>query len=224
MSMTFASPLVAIALFCALMSLGILGIFLVKNPPLSSGSTRLWLFLGLGVFPIGVASTGNLNGFEVTKSRAFCGSCHVMVPHALDSNNRESLSLASRHARNRLFGEENCYVCHADYGMFGTMVTKAGGMKHVWMYYTKYMNTPIEEALSSIRLYKPYPNDNCMQCHSTELSLWKSRLEHRSLLDEIRHGTVSCASGACHGEAHPFSKTSSSKPSTSSNSVDGPAR
>ena len=41
-----------------------------------------------------------------------------------------------------MFGSENCYVCHANYGMFGTIVTKAGGMRHVWLYLTEYRNSP----------------------------------------------------------------------------------
>ena len=69
-----------------------------------------------------------------------------MALHAADSDDPASQSLASRHARNAMFGSENCYVCHADYGMFGTVVTKAGGMRHVWLYLTEYRDMPLEEA------------------------------------------------------------------------------
>ena len=30
--------------------------------------------------------------------------------------------------------------------MFGTILTKAGGLRHVWLYLTEYRNTPVEES------------------------------------------------------------------------------
>jgi hypothetical protein len=176
--------------------------YLVLRPPLS-GHIKVWLLLGLGVFPIGAALSGNIQGYETSKRRTFCASCHVMAPQTTDSDNPHGASLASRHGRNALFGPENCYVCHADYGMFGTITTKLGGMKHAWMYYTQYLNVSVEEATKRIRLYKPYPNDSCMQCHSTTLDLWLAVPDHKSSLDDVRAGRVSCASVGCHGYAHP---------------------
>jgi len=201
-------PLTLLALICAAVAAGILVTYLVRRPPLV-GSTKLWLLLGLGVFPIGVAAAGNVEGFRATKQRTFCGSCHVMIPHASDSNDPNSFSLASRHARNHLFGDENCYVCHADYGMFGTVMTKLGGMRHVYEYVTHYRNVPIEDAKQTIHLRAPYLNENCMQCHSTKLDLWQKHPDHKSALEDVRSGRVSCASAGCHGFAHPFWKSAS---------------
>jgi cytochrome c-type protein NapC len=200
-----AHPLKLIALVCAGLAAVILISFLVRRPPLV-GATKLWLLIGLGVLPLGAAAAGNIEGYQATKQRTFCGSCHVMVPHASDADDMSSGSLSSRHARNVLFGKENCYVCHADYGMFGTILTKLGGLKHVYMYATHYRDVPLEEAKKSIRLYKPYPNTNCMQCHSTQLDLWLRTPDHKSALTEVRENRISCASGGCHGFAHPFTK------------------
>jgi cytochrome c-type protein NapC len=147
---------------------------------------------------------GNVQGYEATKKRSFCGSCHVMALHAADSNDPKSGSLASRHARNAVFGAENCYACHADYGMFGTIATKIGGMRHVWLYYTRYRKMPIEEAKTSIHLRAPYPNENCIQCHSTRDDLWLQKPDHKASLEDVRAGRMSCASAGCHGLAHPF--------------------
>jgi nitrate/TMAO reductase-like tetraheme cytochrome c subunit len=202
-------PLIIIAVFCALASASILLVYLVRRPALGH-ATKIWLLLGLGVFPIGLAGAGNVQGYETTKKREFCGSCHVMGPHAADSRDLRSLSLSSRHARNDLFGDENCYACHEDYGMFGTVLTKIGGMRHVWLYYTEYRNTPIEEAKKEIHLRKPYPNGNCMHCHSTEGEIWGHQPDHKAALDEVRSGRVSCASAGCHGLAHPNFTDSSS--------------
>jgi cytochrome c-type protein NapC len=198
-------PLDWVALACAAAAALILLGYLVFRPPLG-GATRVWLLFGLGVLPIGAALSGNFEGFRMTKQRTFCGSCHVMTPHALDASNLTSTSLASRHSRNALFGEESCYVCHTDYGMFGTVTTKLGGMKHVWKYYTEYRHMPLEEAKTRIHLYKPYSNNNCMQCHSTTLDLWQRVPDHKASLDDVRTSRVSCASAGCHGFAHPFTK------------------
>ena len=198
-------PLKLIALVCAALAAIILIGFLIRRPPLV-GTTKLWLLLGLGVFPLGAAAAGNIEGFQATKQRNFCGSCHVMVPHASDSNDMSSGTLASRHARNALFGGENCYVCHADYGMFGTVLTKLGGLRHVYEYVTHYRDVSLEEAKRTIHLYKPYPNENCMQCHSTRLDLWQRTPDHKAALIEVRENRISCASAGCHGFAHPFTK------------------
>ncbi len=203
--MNHAAPLDLVAYFCAAASASILVVYLVRRPALTAVS-RVWLLFGLGVLPIGLATAGNIQGYEATKQRPFCGSCHVMVPHASDSNDPKSLSLASRHGRNKLFGEENCYMCHADYGMYGTITTKIGGMHHVWAYLTEYRNVPVEQAVKTIHLYEPYPNANCMHCHSTHLEIWNRQPDHKAALEEVRSGKISCASGGCHGFAHPFTK------------------
>jgi cytochrome c-type protein NapC len=204
------APLAVASLACAGLSALILASYLAWRPPLVR-TTKLWLLLGLGVLPIGAAASGNVQGFEATKSREFCGSCHVMALHAADSDDPASHSLAARHARNAMFGDDNCYVCHADYGMFGTVVTKLGGMRHVWLYYTQYHDMPIEQAKGAITLRAPYPNGNCMQCHSTRDDLWLNVADHRASLDELRANRVSCASAGCHGLAHPFFGTAERK-------------
>ena len=63
---------------------------------------------------------------------------------------------------------------------------------------------PIEEAKKTIHLRAPYPNDNCMQCHSTRDELWLKVPDHEASLEDVRAGRVSCASAGCHGLAHPF--------------------
>jgi len=200
-----SSPLEAIALVAAALAAAILVGYLVRRPPLH-GLTKVWLLVGLGVLPITSALAGNFQGYETTQERTFCGSCHVMAPYRADSENETSSSLASRHARNPMFGSENCYACHADYGMFGTVVTKMGGMRHVWLYYTEYKDMPLEQAKTSIHLRRPYPNENCLQCHSTKLDMWRKVPDHASSLADVRAERISCASAGCHGYAHPFTK------------------
>ncbi len=181
--------------------------YLVRRPKLT-GVTKLWLLAGLGVFPILTAGVGNVQGFEATTKRSFCASCHVMTEHTGDSDNLASTSLSARHARNKLFGDKNCYVCHADYGMYGTLLTKEGGMKHVYYYYLGgYRSLSMAEAKAKIRIHAPYPNENCMQCHSTEDKLWADRPDHKAALADVRADRISCASSGCHGLAHPYWRT-----------------
>jgi nitrate/TMAO reductase-like tetraheme cytochrome c subunit len=199
-----SSPLALVAIASAAIAGAILLVYLIRRPKLG-GATKLWLLLGLGVFPILTAGAGNVQGFEATKERAFCASCHVMIEHTMDSDNLTSASLSSRHGRNKLFGSENCYACHADYGMYGTILTKMGGMKHVYYYYLGgYSSMPMDVAKKTIRISKPYPNESCMQCHSTQDPLWAAHPDHKASLDDTRADKVSCASGGCHGFAHPY--------------------
>jgi len=203
-------PLIAVALGAAALSALLVVWFLVARPRLTTW-TKIALLFAFGIFPITTALTGNYTGFEATTKREFCGSCHVMKPYQEDSENPGSLSLASRHARNDLFGDANCYACHANYGMFGTIKTKAGGMRHVYEYVLHYRNMSLDEAREKIHIRTPFQNATCMHCHSTENPTWNAVKEHASALDDVRAEKVSCASDGCHGPAHPFSKPNKGK-------------
>ncbi len=194
-----------IALVAAALSAGLLVSFLVRRPPLTV-ETKVALAFGLGILPTAAAVLGNVQNLQTMKSREFCGSCHVMESHAGDAANAQSLSLASIHSRNPMFGQDSCYECHADYGMLGGVVTKLDGAGHVYHYLRHYHGVPMPDALEEIHLRRPYPNRNCMQCHSTEAPRWTAVSDHVSALDDVREGRTSCVGSGCHGPAHPFSK------------------
>jgi nitrate/TMAO reductase-like tetraheme cytochrome c subunit len=197
-------PLAA-ALACAGVATLLMLWFLIRRPTLSR-ATKILLLFGIGLLPLSTAATGNVAGFEATKTRRFCGSCHVMTPYSDDSSNLHSTTLAARHARNGLFGDENCYGCHANYGMYGTVITKLGGLRHIYEYTLHYRNMSLAEARATIHIRTPFQNATCMHCHSTQGPSWNAVKEHASLIDRLRSGAVSCASAGCHGPAHPFSK------------------
>jgi nitrate/TMAO reductase-like tetraheme cytochrome c subunit len=200
-----------IAIGSAAAAAAILISYLVKKPRLDF-AVKLRLLLGLGVLPAISAASSTVAGMEATTDRHFCGSCHVMDAHFRDSADQQSQSLAARHSRNPFFGSRSCYVCHADYGMYGYALTKAGGMRHVYLYYFGgYRQMPLEQAKREIRLVKPYDNLNCQQCHTTTLHDWRRVPDHESLRAELDSNKVSCASAGCHGYAHPFTKSSSAK-------------
>jgi cytochrome c-type protein NapC len=205
------TPIGIVALLTALLAAAILVVYLVKKPR-TTLTVKLWMFLGLGVFPAIAGASSTVAGMEKTTEREFCGSCHVMTAHYEDASNPASQSLAARHSRNPFFGDRSCYVCHADYGMYGYAMTKAGGMRHVYEYYLRgYKDMPLEEAVRTIRIRKPYDNTNCRQCHTTSLHDWRRVPDHESLKAELETNRVSCASAGCHGFAHPFSKPESAK-------------
>lgn len=179
--------------------------FLVAKPALT-GAVKIVLLLAVGALPIAAAVSGNVAGFEHTTTTEFCGSCHVMEPYAKSSRDLESGGLAAIHGQNEEFGGSNCYACHKDYDMFGAITTKIGGFNHMRAYYGEYWRTPLEEALPEFEIYEPYPNENCMYCHSTELPSFEETPDHAALMDEVRAGEVSCVGSGCHGPAHPFTK------------------
>lgn len=194
-----------VSLASAGVAAAILLVHLLRRSPLTPAS-KVWLLLGLGVFPILTAGTSNVAGFHATQSREFCGSCHVMTPHARDSEDPKSTSLAAIHARNSSFGRDNCYTCHADYGMYGYVLTKMGGMRHVYRYLGEYRTMPLDQSKREIRIDKPLPNGNCMTCHTTSAPRWLAVPDHGASLEGVREGRISCASPGCHGYAHPITK------------------
>jgi cytochrome c-type protein NapC len=171
--------------------------YLVVRPALT-WRVKLWLFAGLGPLPITAALSGNVGNFELTKERRFCGSCHVMEPYTDDAADPKSSTLASIHSKNPYFGGESCYVCHADYGMFGTVMTKVGGMHHVWDYYTGDWDAPGHRPP---KLYQPYSSKTCMQCHPPERA--HQPLAHQVHAGAVRAGQVACVTSGCHGPPHP---------------------
>lgn len=199
------NPLAWVSLVSGAIAVVILLWFLLGRPPLDR-TTKLLLLMGIFVFPMGSAMTGNVVGYNVSMEREFCESCHVMKPWTDDSKDLSSSSLASRHGRNAWFGGKNCYTCHADYEMYGTIATKINGMAHVYHYLISYSDMPLDHALKTIKIYKPFQNKSCMQCHSTATKRWNSVRDHKSAGSEVRTGQVSCVSYGCHGPAHPESK------------------
>ena len=194
-----------IALAGAVLSALVIVWFLVKRPVLDR-TTKIALLFGIGVFPIATAGSGNYAGFEATKAVRFCGSCHVMTPYKNDAQNPASTSLAAIHTRTTQFGHESCYTCHADYGMFGTIKTKMGGMGHVYEYLFNFRQLSLQEAIPKIHLRKPFKSSTCVRCHTTTAPGWSKVADHAGLVDELRNGTVGCVGEGCHGPAHPWSK------------------
>jgi nitrate/TMAO reductase-like tetraheme cytochrome c subunit len=152
------------------------------------------LILPLVVLPLTIVFLGYSHGIESSKGPMFCGSCHVMKPYLADLQNPVSDTLAATHYKNRYIQEHQCYTCHSDYGMFGTMQAKMAGMGHVARNLTGAYSLPL-------KISHPYPNVRCLGCHRESQKFQRSEGHPKEVLPSLVSGETSCID--CHGPAHP---------------------
>ena len=157
-------------------------------------TARGWLFVAVGLVPMMVAFLAFAHGLESSTSVQACGSCHVMTPFVADLKNVNSDTLAATHFKNRYIQERQCYTCHSDYGLGGTIRAKFDGLGHVWRYTTGTYEQPIKIA-------RPYPNVRCLGCHAASQKFVKSAGHPKEAMPELVSGKTSCLD--CHTPAHP---------------------
>jgi nitrate/TMAO reductase-like tetraheme cytochrome c subunit len=162
-----------------------------------TGATRGWLFVAVGLVPVVVAFLSFAHGLEASATVSACGSCHVMTPFVRDLQDVASDTIAATHFKNRYIRENQCYACHSDYGLGGTIRAKIGGLGHVWRYTTGRYEIPIKIA-------RPYPNTRCLECHGESQKFLNAAGHPKEELPSLMDGSVSCI--ACHGPAHPEQK------------------
>lgn len=155
-----------------------------------------WLLVAVGLVPTMVTFMTFAHGLESTTTVSACGSCHVMTPFVQDLRDVKSDTLAATHFKNRFIRESQCYTCHSDYGLGGTLKAKFAGLGHVWRYTTGLYEVPIKIA-------QPYPNVRCLGCHGESQRFLNSETK-KAILPELMSGQTSCLT--CHGPAHPAQK------------------
>lgn len=152
------------------------------------------LSLGGFVFlPLLLLGMSSLVSLAQAKKVEFCRSCHrTMGAFVRDMEDRNSETLAARHARHRWIPEDQCYLCHTAYGMFGDVKAKMKGLEDLYSYYSRTYHLPV-------RMHAPYPNSDCLKCHEHTPKFVE--LEHHvELLPGLRSGEFRCVD--CHGPAH----------------------
>ena len=159
-----------------------------------SPSARGWLFVAVGLVPIMVGFMSFTHGLEDSTTVNACGSCHVMGPFVADLRNVKSDTLAATHFKNRYIQEHQCYTCHSDYGLGGTVRAKLAGLGHVWRYKTGAYTLPIKIA-------RPYPNVRCLGCHGASQKFLNAAGHPKEEIPNLMSGQTSCLD--CHGPAHP---------------------
>jgi cytochrome c nitrite reductase small subunit len=177
-----------VMLACAWRSLRRLGL---------TATARGWLLVAVGLVPLMVAFLSFAHGLEGSTSVAACGSCHVMTPFVQDLQNVKSDTLAATHFKNRYILDHQCYTCHSDYGLGGTLKAKFEGLGHVWRYSTGAYDLPIKIA-------SPYPNVRCLGCHGASQKFLNSNGHPKEEVPNLMAGKTLCLD--CHGPAHPEQK------------------
>ena len=150
------------------------------------------LAFGVAILPALSSGFGTVLVFERAERVEFCESCHLtMKAFVADMKNPQSESLAALHYKNRYIPDNQCYVCHTGYGLFGTVQAKREGMHDVFVYYTRTFKLPV-------KLRHPYPNNDCLKCHA-DSAKWLG--VHGDFKEDLFAGKTSCLD--CHGQTNP---------------------
>lgn len=158
-------------------------------------SVKRLAFLSIIAIPILIMFTANYHVFETSKTVEACMNCHVMKPMGNDMLNRGSQTLAARHMTNNWIKENQCYGCHKDYGLNGTLKAKTDGYRHLMRYITKTYTEPI--------IYRgEFNSNNCLSCHQGTPTFDNLKVHQPVILNlDKKSSTISCMN--CHGNAHP---------------------
>jgi len=170
-------------------------------------------FIGLCALPLLMMFFGGFSAFEGASRASFCHSCHsAMNLYVDDMKDKESTTLAAVHYDNRYFQETQCYQCHSDYGVAGTVKAKVRGLHHLYYWVTGSATARGEQ---QITYYGSYPNTLCLHCHAGSGKFLKAADGvHTAIADnlvgprettvgfgtDVRSAATSCLD--CHGPAH----------------------
>ncbi len=154
---------------------------------------KLQLLAGVGVLPLMSLFFSDQTLLEGMKDDRFCGSCHTMVPFFKSIRDPEIKTLSAVHTQNHWIREKHCYTCHTDYAILGGVKAKLRGLRHMYVFYAG-------QGDRRPKLYKPYPNDNCLACHGGATK-YEEETTHKEISAEIAKNEASCLD--CHGPSHP---------------------
>jgi nitrate/TMAO reductase-like tetraheme cytochrome c subunit len=189
-----------LALVMAAAAIGlILFTLAARRGRLSEIQARAMLFVGICVLPLPVMMMSTAVGLEQAKDIDFCRSCHAMRPFVEDMRSGQSPRLAAVHFKQRYIQQDHCYVCHTDYGLFGTVEAKVGGMAHIWREVTGSYRLPIV-------MKRGYRFTICLNCHGQSQKFLEQR-EHAGIVDMTVRGQSTCTE--CHDLSHPVRQTRS---------------
>lgn len=151
----------------------------------------LWLhLLSLGILPLLLLAVGNFTSLEYAKEVQFCGTCHL--PYIDDMRSSQSRSLAAFHYQQRSSSGSECYSCHVNYGVHGTLRAKLDGLTDAYKHWTHSYELPI-------KMRAPFANAFCLKCHDGA-KRYVARPIHGAMAPEIQGEQMKCLE--CHGPAH----------------------
>ena len=182
-----------LALVMAASAVALIGWTLVAHRGRLAGfRARMLLFIGVCCVPFPAVLMSAAVGLEQSKAVAFCSSCHVMGAFVADMRDAASGSLSALHFRNRYIQDEHCYSCHTDYGLFGTLEAKVGGMTHVW-------NEFAGAGSGTVRPKTNYRFTICLNCHG-QSSKFINQKGHAGVVNKVVSGQSACTE--CHARSH----------------------
>jgi hypothetical protein len=170
-------------------------LFLVRPSITASREGKMLAFIAFFILPVVAGSIGASEHYEGSKQTQFCLSCHIMEPWGKSLYVDNPTYIPAAHFQNhRIPPDVACYACHTDYAMYGTLLTKLEGLRHV---YVNYLGTP----MNPIHLYHPYENAECLHCHLGARSFESSAL-HVAIMTDLKDNKLSCVTSGCHGTVH----------------------
>jgi cytochrome c nitrite reductase small subunit len=157
------------------------------------------LFIGLVVLPVIVIFLGYSKGMAGMETVRACGGCHVMTAYVEDLRDPDSEALAAVHFKDRYILENQCYTCHSDYGLLGTLSAKMDGVRHMAHYVGRTYTLPLKIA-------HPFPSVRCLECHGESQKFLKSEGHPADARPQLMSGEMPCLT--CHAPAHTPKKAS----------------
>lgn len=196
--MTFSLDSVLVGVVLLTMVLALALVF-ARNDLAHGSAGRLLLFVGLFVLPALSLLGGVDHSMHEATTTSFClGSCHEMEIYGTSLHVDDSEVIPAVHFQNHLVDAKHaCFTCHTNYTMFGDLKAKVTGLRHVYVHY-------LGEIPDDIKLYHPFPNDNCLSCHRGARSFQESKHHNKSdkPMEAILSGEISCTSAKCHDLIH----------------------
>src|SRR5262245_16861462 len=189
-----------IALLVGLLGITILLLaMLIAKPSVTRGpGGKILAFVAIFLAPGLAIFAGGVDHMERSKRTEFCLSCHVMEQYGTSLHVDDSEFIPAVHYQNRYVPrDEACYTCHTDYVIYGTLKSKARGLRHLAVQY--FGSIP-----DTIKLYKPYNNRECLHCHAGSRK-FLSADPHRgeeNFFASVEAGTRSCLESGCHDVAY----------------------
>jgi cytochrome c-type protein NapC len=173
--------------------------FLIARPSvtLTRGGKQL-VFVVLFLLPVLAASLGAAEHMRRSEETQFCLSCHIMEPYGKSLLIDDGTYVPAAHFQNgRIPRDEACYTCHTDYALYGGVVAKLHGLRHVYIQYLGHATNPIQ-------LYTPYNNRECLHCHEGSRSFEEAVVHSAdpAIMAAIKSNQTSCVSSGCHQSVH----------------------
>lgn len=171
---------------------------IVVRPTMTASTAgKVLTFAAFCILPMLCGAMAASTHIERSKKTKFCISCHIMEGYGRSLYVDDPSYVPATHFQNhRVPPNEACYTCHTDYGLYGGLRAKLGGLKHIFV---QYFGNPPQPA--DIKLYTPYNNRECLHCHRGARAFDENAI-HAAICDQLTSNEMSCITSGCHDTIH----------------------